>query len=652
FAMVKDIRVIMIKLADRLHNMRTLEFLPKPEKQKRIANETFEIYVPLASRLGLSYIKCELEDSYLKYLDPELYADIYQRVKTVREGDERRVRVDTIVEQLKIMLETLGIKGEVSSRVKHLYSIYKKMQKLDLGVDQIYDLTAVRVIVPTVADCFSVLSYLHSFWRPIPGRMKDYINSPKANNYQSLHTTIMSNTGMPFEIQIRTKSMHQIAEYGIAAHWIYKEEHGKTNLDKDIAWLKNIAEADMPSSISPQDFYNLIKHDLFGTQVYIYTPKGEVKVLPTNSTPIDFAYSLHSALGDSCVGAKVNNKMVALDTRLNSGDYVEIITADNSVGASHGPNREWLRSAVTSLAKSRIRAFFNRLITDENIKKGKEVLSLMAKRQEVEFSKITKPEVLDVVLPKFYFLSADDMFASIGNNDSSAVQVFSKLVAVFKQSEVQKAKLEKIIGEIDPSGEFIDDDIIVKGHNDISVKVAKCCDPVPGDEIIAYIPSNNKKCVVHRCDCETIISRVKKDLDIAVKLENDVSNDVSTVNKRPKDSADFNGESIKKMSEKEKEKLKLYEAGWKKGRAKNSFSATITMESTNSAGVLAAVTGLIAKESLMIYNLHAKSHKKGEAIIVVRLEFFDASLIEPLIKKLSELSQIKRVYRGTGKFNS
>ena len=428
FAMAKDIRVLIIKLADRLHNMRTVDVLSK-ERKEALANETLEIYSRLASRLGLSYMKCEMEDICLKVLHPEAYDKLVHEVSLKRA--ERQEIVDRLCTDLRTLMQEHGIEGEVSGRPKHFYSIYKKMTEKHKTFEQIYDLTAVRIIVNSVEACYEVLGLIHSRWKPIPGRFKDYIAVPKPNNYQSLHTTVMTNFGTPFEIQIRTYEMHRIAEYGIAAHWKYKERSGKAsveNSDEQLTWLRGVMDA-QGEATDPQELYESLKVDLYEGQVFIFTPKGDVVVLPEGSTPIDFAYSVHSEIGNRCVGAKINSRIVPLETKLETGDYVEIITSNSA----KGPSRDWLRVVKTTQARTKIRAYFKKEMKEENIRKGREMLELEAKRLGYNLSSLMVPEWLNIVMQRYSISSMDDLYASIGYGGYSVHQILPKLIDFYKK---------------------------------------------------------------------------------------------------------------------------------------------------------------------------------------------------------------------------
>ncbi|MBP3371739.1 MAG: bifunctional (p)ppGpp synthetase/guanosine-3',5'-bis(diphosphate) 3'-pyrophosphohydrolase, partial [Clostridia bacterium] len=506
-AMARDIRVLIIKLADRLHNMRTLQYRPE-QKQKQTARETLEIYAPLAHRLGISTIKAEMEDLALLYLDEPAYREIEKLVALDRE--ERSEQIRHIIDQLRARLAEMGIHNlEIAGRPKHFYSIYRKMNNLGHSFDQIYDLSAIRIIVDTKEECYAALGIVHTMYKPIPGRFKDYIAMPKENMYQSLHTTLVSEEGTVFEIQIRTMEMHRTAEYGIAAHWKYKE--GRTGVSKDssmderLAWLRQLMEWQNDLK-DPSEFINTLKVDLFSDRVFVFTPKGDVVELPKGATPIDFAYSVHSEVGNKCVGARVNRRMVSLDTTLNTGDIVEIQTSSSS----KGPSRDWLNIAQTSNAKNRIRQFLKREFRDDNIEKGRTMLEDAAKRQGYNLNDLMRPEWLEKLLPRYTLQSVDDLYAAVGFGGLATNQVISRLVEQFKkvakpeelpqivpQEKTQEAKKKS------KRHQSVGNGVIVKGEDNMLVRLSKCCNPVPGDDIVGYI-TRGRGVSVHRSDCTNL----------------------------------------------------------------------------------------------------------------------------------------------------
>lgn len=505
-AMSKDIRVVLIKLADRTHNMRTLKSQP-PESQKRIAQETLDIYAPLAHRLGVYKIKQELEDLCLRYLDPEGYQNLITKVGMKRAEREESIRrvMDTLSEKIA---ET-GIAFEIDGRPKHFYSIYRKMVLQQKPFEQIFDLIAIRVLVDTVRDCYAVLGVVHTLWKQVPNRFKDYISTPKPNMYQSLHTTVVGENGMPFEVQIRTHEMHRIAEYGIAAHWRYKEgKQVADGLDNKLYWLRQILDWQNDTRDS-EEFIKSLKVDLFSDEVFVFTPKGEIIDMPKGATPIDFAYRIHSAVGNKCVGAKVNGRIVTLDTPLATGDFVEIITQQNS----KGPSRDWLKIVKTSQAKAKIRQFYKKELREENITSGKQMLELEAKRQSASLGALIKPEYLDPILRKFSFADIDDLYAAVGCGGITAVQVVTRLREEQHNHEKPLVPLaprapqqEAPGGHAKPASRGKDDlGISIAGLPGCQVHFAKCCTPLPGDEIVGYV-TRGRGVTIHSKECINVNS--------------------------------------------------------------------------------------------------------------------------------------------------
>ena len=501
-AMSKDIRVVLIKLADRLHNMRTLKSQP-PESQKRIAQETLDIYAPIAHRLGVYKIKQELEDLCLRYLDPEGYQNLIVKVGMKRA--EREANIRAVISTLSDKIKEMNIHYEIDGRPKHFYSIYRKMVLQHKPFEQIFDLIAIRVLVDTVQDCYAVLGIVHTLWKQVPNRFKDYISTPKPNMYQSLHTTVVGENGMLFEVQIRTYEMHRIAEYGIAAHWRYKEgKQVADGLDNKLYWLRQILDWQNDTRDS-EEFIKSLKVDLFSDEVFVFTPKGEIIDLPKGATPIDFAYRIHSAVGNKCVGAKVNGRIVTLDTPLNTGDFVEIITQQNS----KGPSRDWLKIVKTSQAKAKIRNFYKKELKEENIASGKQMLEYEAKRQALNLPALLKPELCDPILHKYSFADLDDLYAAVGCGGITAVQIVTRL------REEQKSREKPLVPvmpriQSDPNAaphanasNKDDMGIMVAGLPGCQVHFAKCCSPVPGDEIIGYI-TRGRGVTVHSMDCVNV----------------------------------------------------------------------------------------------------------------------------------------------------
>ncbi len=503
-AMGKDIRVILIKLADRLHNMRTLKFL-KRERQIANAKETAELYAPLANRLGIYSLKWELEDLSFKYLYPEEYHEIVVGLDKKRE--ERLEFINQIKQEIEIKLEEEGIKAEITGRAKHIYSIYRKMQRDHKDLDQIYDLFALRILVDSVKDCYAVLGVVHEKYTPMPGRFKDYIAVPKKNMYQSIHTTLLGNKGTPFEVQIRTWDMHRTAEFGIAAHWAYKEASNKGKkesivvTDDKLAWLRETLEW-QKNTDTPDEFLNILKTELFEDEVYVFTPKGAIKVLPAGSTPIDFAYSIHEQVGHKMIGCKINNKMMPIITTLESGDIVDIITSDQS----KGPSRDWLKFVKSSSAKSRINQWYKKAERSENIEKGKDLIDKEIKKLGMKYSELMKDEWLEFARERYKYNTLDDMYASVGFGALSVNKVIAKLLDEYRkehEEEDLEQKIEELANTKPSRAKPSKTGVVVKGIDNCLVKLSKCCNPLPGDEIIGYI-TKGRGVSVHRTDCVNI----------------------------------------------------------------------------------------------------------------------------------------------------
>ena len=515
-AMGKDIRVILIKLADRLHNMRTLKFL-KRDRQIAIAKETSDLYAPLANRLGMYSLKWELEDLSFKYLCPDEYREIVEGIDKKRE--ERLQFINQIVEQINQELKKQKIKAEITGRAKHLYSIYRKMKRDNKNLDQIYDLFALRILVDNVKDCYAALGVVHELYNPMPGRFKDYISVPKPNMYQSLHTTLIGPKGTPFEVQIRTWEMHRIAEFGIAAHWAYKEANRdkKTSVtvkEDKLAWLRETLEWQKEMQ-DPQEFLNTLKTELFVDEVYVFTPKGQIKVLPRGATPIDFAYSIHAEIGHHMTGCKINSKMMPIITTLKNGDIVEIVTSEQS----KGPSRDWLKFVKSTTAKNKILAWFKKTQRTENIEKGKTLIEKEIKRISIPYSKIFKSEYINPALERYKFNTIEDMYSAVGFGAISPTKIIAKMLEVYKKDnsdEFIEETLEQLAKEKTRKTKASNVGIVVKGIDNCLVRLSKCCNPVPGDEIVGFI-TRGRGVSVHRKDCVNIndlISQEDRMIDV------------------------------------------------------------------------------------------------------------------------------------------
>ncbi|MCR5517968.1 MAG: bifunctional (p)ppGpp synthetase/guanosine-3',5'-bis(diphosphate) 3'-pyrophosphohydrolase [Lachnospiraceae bacterium] len=613
-AMAKDIRVILIKLADRLHNMRTLDFM-KPEKQKEKARETMEIYAPIAQRLGISKVKIELDDLSLKYLEPEAYKEINEKLWATKQ--ERDKFIDNIVTEVKQHMDHADIKAEVNGRVKHLFSIYRKMVNQNKTIDQIYDLFAVRIIVDSVKDCYAALGIIHEVYKPIPGRFKDFIAMPKENMYQSLHTTLISSTGQPFEIQIRTYEMHKVAEYGIAAHWKYKEGiNGKAdNEEEKLAWLRRILEWQNDSSDN-KEFLSLVKSDLdlFSENVYCFTPTGEVKNLPAGSTPIDFAYAVHSAVGNKMVGARVNGRMVNIDYVIQNGDRIEIITSQNS----KGPSSDWLKIVRSTQAKNKINSWFKTNFKEENISKGKELLNNYAKAHNIVLGNLLKPEYMEKVQIKYGYRDWNAILAAVGHGALKEGQVVNRLRDENEKVVRSLMTDEQIIESITTSNEKLAADpnarkvaakgktgVVVRGMHDLSVRFSKCCSPVPGDEIIGYV-TRGRGITIHRTDCVNIIG-------IA-----------------------------------ESEKVRLIDAEWSSDAVESGekFYAEIKVFANDRKGILLDFTKLCTEANIAIRNVNSRTGKQGVVTIEIGFEVESKLELTTLINKISQISGVIEVKRS------
>ncbi|MBR4579810.1 MAG: bifunctional (p)ppGpp synthetase/guanosine-3',5'-bis(diphosphate) 3'-pyrophosphohydrolase [Lachnospiraceae bacterium] len=609
-AMAKDIRVIVVKLADRLHNMRTLSHM-KPEKQIEKAKETLEIYSPIAQRLGISRIKVELDDLSLKYLEPEAYYDLVDKIAIRRA--EREKYVQDIVEEVGQHIRNAGIHARIDGRVKHFFSIYKKMKNQNKTLDQIYDLFAVRIIVDTIPDCWAALGVVHSIYKPYPGRFKDYIASPKSNMYQSLHTTVIGTTGQPFEIQIRTNEMHQIAEYGIAAHWKYKENSDgkKINLsdEKKFAWLRQILEWQKESE-NNAEFLNLVKDglDLFTDEVYCFTPNGELKQLPMGSTPVDFAYSIHSAVGNKMTGARVNGEIVPIDYKIQNGDKIEIITSNNSVG----PSRDWLNFVQSAQARNKINQWFRHEHKDDNIIRGKEALAAYFKPRGYEYSDLVKTPYTDYVMRKYGFKEWDALLAAIGHGGLKDGQVANKMIELYDRTNKKPVTDAELVDSVSEAGakrmQRIDakSGVIVEGVDDVAFRFGKCCSPIPGDDIIGFVTRGNGVSI-HRVDCV----------------------------------------NIRNLPEEDKERL--IEADWseKALTADNTgkYIASITIFANNRTGLLVDITRTLTEKNVAILSLSTATSKKEVATIQVSFEIRGKEELINIVEKLGQIEGVINIER-------
>ena len=610
-AMAKDIRVILIKLADRLHNMRTLQYM-RPEKQQEKARETMDIYAPIAMRLGISKIKVELDDLSLKYLKPDVYYDLVHKVALRK--SEREQFVGAIVKEVKKHMDDANIKAQVDGRVKHFFSIYKKMVNQDKTIDQIYDLFAVRILVDTVKDCYAALGVIHEKYKPIPGRFKDYIAMPKPNMYQSLHTTLIGPNGQPFEIQIRTYEMHRTAEYGIAAHWKYKESSdgkapvGKSEEEK-LNWLRQILEWQRDMSDN-KEFMSLLKNDLdlFADSVYCFTPQGDVKTLPSGSTPVDFAYSVHSAVGNKMVGARVNGKLVPIEYEIKNGDRIEIITSQNS----QGPSRDWLKLVKSTQAKNKINQWFKKELKEDNILKGKEMLAQYARAKGFKITNYTKTQYLEAVLRKYGFRDWDSVLAAIGHGGLKEGQVFNKLVEAYDKENKKNLTDEQVLEAASETQEKLHiakskSGIVVKGIHDVAVRFSKCCNPIPGDEIVGFV-TRGRGITIHRTDCVNVLNMSETD------------------------------------------RTRLIEAEWQQPdtKEKEKYMAEIQVYANNRTGLLVDLSKIFTERKIDLRSINSRTSKQEKATISMSFEIGSKEELRSLIEKIRQVESVIDVERTTG----
>ena len=611
-AMAKDIRVIIIKLADRLHNMRTLEFMT-PAKQQEKARETMDIYAPIAQRLGISKIKTELDDLSLKYWKPDVY---YQLVKDLNERKtEREEFVQQIVAEVSKHMKNAHIKAKVYGRVKHFFSIYKKMVNQNKTLDQVYDLFAVRIIVDSVKDCYGALGVIHEMYTPIPGRFKDYIAMPKPNMYQSLHTTLMGPSGQPFEIQIRTEEMHKTAEYGIAAHWKYKEgsdaAKSMASQEAKLNWLRQILEWQRDMSDN-REFLSLLKGDLdlFAEDVYCFTPNGDVKNLPNGSTPVDFAYAIHSAVGNKMVGARVNGKLVNIDYKIQNGDRIEILTSQNS----KGPSRDWLNIVKSTQAKNKINQWFKKQFKEENIVRGKELITSYCRSKNIELLNILKPKYQQIVQKKYGFRDWDAVLAAIGHGGLKEGQVVNRLQEEYEKEHKKEITDETILEKISEANRQkvhiarSKSGIVVKGINDMAVRFSKCCNPVPGDEIVGFV-TRGRGMSIHRTDCVNMLH----------------------------------------LSEAERERL--IDAEWEDTsdtEGGGQYLAELKMYADDRRGLLMDVTKVFTEEKIDVKSVNIRTSKKGTATLDMGFIVQGREQLEVVIKKLRQIESVIDIERTTG----
>ncbi len=602
-AMGKDIRVILIKLADRLHNMRTLKYL-KRDRQIANARETMDLYAPLANRLGIYSLKWELEDLAFRYLNPEEYRELVEGIEKKRE--ERLEFIEKIMDEIKVALKKEKIEAEITGRAKHLYSIYRKMKRDNITLDQVYDLFALRIIVNSVKDCYAALGVVHELYTPMPGRFKDYIAVPKPNMYQSIHTTLLGPNGTPFEVQVRTWDMHQVAEFGIAAHWAYKEANNKTGkksnvvvADDKLAWLRETLEwqKDMQD---PGEFLKTLKTELFEDEVYVFTPRGEIKTLPRDSTPIDFAYAIHAEVGHKMIGCKINSKMMPIVTKLKTGDIVEIITSDTP----KGPSRDWLKFVKSSSAKTKITQWFKKTEREENIARGKETIDKEIKRIGMQHSDLFRPEWINSVLERYHYSNTDDMFASIGFGAISPGKIIARLLEEYKKEHEEvliEEKLKELTNKKSAVKKPPKSGVIVKGIDNCLVKFSRCCNPVPGDDIIGYI-TKGRGVSIHRTDCVNV---------------QDLLHDEN----------------------------RIIDVAWYDEKAQGSYNVDIEILSNDRTGLLSDIVKEITAQKINIMGVNTKTSKERIATIEVTLEVENIEQLSKVIKAIRKIDSVYEVKR-------
>ena len=610
-AMAKDIRVVLIKLADRLHNMRTLKY-QSPDRQVAIARETLDVYAPLCHRLGMSTLKWEMEDLALRYIDPAGYYDLVEKVGQKRKEREHAIQV--VISALKEQLDQAGIHCEIAGRPKHFYSIYRKLKTQGKTFDQIYDLIAVRVLVDTIPDCYAVLGIVHTMWTQVPNRFKDYISMPKGNMYQSLHTTVVGTSGelrgQTFEVQIRTWEMHRTAEYGIAAHWRYKDGKQVDSLDNKLYWLRQILDWQNETH-DPSEFMDALKVDLFSDEVFVFTPKGDIVNLPRGATPVDFAYHIHSAIGNKCIGAKINGRIVPLETELQTGDFVEVLTSSNS----KGPSMDWLKLCKTSEAKSKIRAYLKHELRDENLARGRDILDHEAKRQGYSLSQLVKNEFMESIERRYSIHSMEDLYVTVGFGGLSGSQVINRLIEEYRKANKQAEPVPAPKPAPAPARssavtQHHSNGVIVEGDSDMLVRFARCCNPLPGDDIVGYI-TRGRGVSIHRSDCPNMADMMQTpERFIDVKWENEE----------------------------------------RKEDANAAYEANIRVIAYDRLGLFADISTMLSQMEIPIVSISAridKSKARHTTCIDLILSITDTKQLERVIDKLRKRGDILEVFRLT-----